>query len=168
MGGAAVAAEEHQHRPTMRALRRRDFLFVLPFVDRATDRSTVSVSMPVSRSRNGAGKDGYIPPIRAAGSNGTAATAWCGECPTRTLVRSNAGKQFVVTCVSFNWLATPVICGVADGSGRRCSIGPMTAANSDRSGRVMEPRSNLHRGTAVGRPVRRRRRSAHRQRSLSV
>ena len=115
-------------------------------VDRATDHSTTSASMPVNRSRNSAGRDGYTPTIHAAGSNGTAATTWGDECPSKTLVRSNAGKQFAVTCASFNWPASPVICGVADGSGRRYSIGPMTAANSDRHGHMMEPRSNLHRG----------------------
>jgi hypothetical protein len=116
-------------------------------VDRATDHSIILVLMPVSRSRNGAGKDGYIPPIRAAGSNGTAATTWGDECSKRTLARSNVGKQFAVTCVSFNFRASPVICGVADGNGRRYSIGPTTAANSDRQhGRMMEPSSSSHRG----------------------
>ena len=38
------------------------------------------------------------------------------ECPTRTLGRSNAGKQSAVTCVSFSLRASPVICGVADGT----------------------------------------------------
>ena len=86
-------------------------------VDRATNHSTTSVSMPVSRSRNGAGKDGYIPTIHAAGSNGTAATTWGDECLTRTLGRSNAGKQSAVTSVSFSLRASLVICHAADGNG---------------------------------------------------
>src|SRR5262249_15760915 len=101
-------------------------------VDRATDHSTISVSMPASRSRNGAKKDGYIPMIHAGGSNGTAATTWGDECRTRMLVRSAAGKQSDVTCVSFSLHASPVISGAADGNGKRYYIGHMTVGNCER------------------------------------
>ena len=63
--------------------------------------STTSASKPVSRSPNGAGRDGYIRTIHAAGSNGTAATTWVDECSTKTIVRSNAGRQSADTSDSF-------------------------------------------------------------------
>ena len=47
----------------------------------AADRSlNTSVWMLVSRSRTGVGRAGYTRPTRAAGSNGTAATTWVGDC----------------------------------------------------------------------------------------
>ena len=85
--------------------------------------------MPASRSRSGARKDGYIPTIHEAGFNGTVDTTSDGECPRRTLVRSNAGKQSAVTFTSFSLPASPVICGVADGKDRRSCIGRTTAGN---------------------------------------
>ena len=55
-------------------------------------RSTASASMPVSRSRCGARRDGSMPTIRGAGSSGTAGTTWGGDCRMRMLARSSAGK----------------------------------------------------------------------------
>jgi hypothetical protein len=103
--------------------------------DRATTHSTTSVSKPVSRSRNGAGKDGYIRTIHAAGSNGTAAIIWGDEWLTRTLGRSNAGRQSAVTSDSFSMRASLVICHAADGNGRRSCIGPTTAGNCKETSR---------------------------------
>src|SRR5215468_6795245 len=102
-------------------------------VDHATNHSTTSVLMPVNHSRNGVGKDGYIPTIHGAGSNGIAATTWADECRPRTLVKSNAGKQSAVTWVSFSVRASPAIFGATDGKGKRYCIGPMTVGNCERS-----------------------------------
>jgi hypothetical protein len=101
-------------------------------VAHATDHSTTLVSMPVSRCRNGAGRDGYTPTIHVAGSNGTAGTTWGDECPTRTLGRSNAGRQSAVMCVSFSLRASLAMSGAAGGNDRRCCTGPTTAGSCEK------------------------------------
>src|ERR1700683_3185378 len=104
-----------------------------------TDHSTTLVSMPVSRCRNGARRDGYTPTIHAAGSNGTAGTTWGDECPTRTLGRSDAGRQFAVMCVSFSLRASLAMSGAAGSNGRRCCTGPTTAASCYGNSAAPEP-----------------------------
>jgi hypothetical protein len=95
--------------------------------DRSLNYFGVDASQPLLEWRHG-----YIPTIHAAGSSGTAATTWGDERRTRILVRSAAGRRSDVTCVSFSLLASPVICGVADGNGRRCCIGHMTAGSCEK------------------------------------
>jgi hypothetical protein len=63
--------------------------------DRALNYFGVDASQPLS---GGTKRAGFIATIRAAGSNGTAATIWAAVSPTRTPGRSSAGKQSAATC----------------------------------------------------------------------
>ena len=60
---------------------------------------------------------------------------WGDECPTKTLGRSNAGKQSAVTSDSFSLRANLEICHAADGNVRRSCIGPTTAGNCKETSR---------------------------------
>jgi hypothetical protein len=66
-------------------------------------------------------------------SNGTAGTTWGDECPTRTLGRSNAGRQSAVMCVSFSLRASLAMSGVAGANGRRCCTGRTMAASCEKA-----------------------------------
>jgi hypothetical protein len=80
--------------------------------------STILVSTPVSRFRCGAGRAGFIPMIRAAGSGGIAATTWAAACRMRRCVRFGAGKRSAVT-----WHSRPSPAGKMGFSAFRCCGG---------------------------------------------
>jgi hypothetical protein len=69
----------------------------------------ISASTPASRCRSGAATAGSIPTIRAAGSNGIAATSPAGACRRRTRGRSSAGRRSAATSRKFAAIASPAI-----------------------------------------------------------
>jgi hypothetical protein len=87
----------------------------------------ISASMPASRWRSGAARAGFIRTIRAAGSNGTAATTLGAACRRRTRGRSSGGRLFGATSTKSNGTASLVIPGVDRASAKLCCTGPMTA-----------------------------------------
>src|SRR5512140_2835177 len=87
--------------------------------------------MPAALCRSGGKKDGYIPTILAAGSNGIAATTWDGACPMRICARSNVGRHFGDMRRSS---AATVIAGtfrVGLDKDKHCYNGPTTAERCD-------------------------------------
>ena len=96
-----------------------------------------SVAQPFRRRRQPAAVGlarataGSIPTIRAAGSNGIAATSWAAACRRRTRGRSSAGRRSAAMSRKFAAIASPAIRSAGRASARRCCIGPTTAASSD-------------------------------------
>jgi hypothetical protein len=97
----------------------------------ATAPSTILTWMPVNHCQCGARRVGFIPTIRADGSNGIAATTWAGECQKRMRDRSGAGTLCAATWPKSNATANTVIRPAESARGRPSYTGPMTAERSE-------------------------------------
>ena len=97
----------------------------------ATAPSTILAWMPVNHCQCGARRVGFIPTIRADGSNGIAATTWAGECKKRMRDRSGAGTLCAATWPKSNATANSVIRPAESARGRPSYTGPMTAERSE-------------------------------------
>jgi hypothetical protein len=87
--------------------------------------------MPVSHCRYGEKRVGFIPMIRADGSNGIVATILGGACQKRTLGRLDAGKLFAATSYKSDAIVTQAIRGADHDSDKPCCTGPMIAGRSE-------------------------------------
>src|SRR5215467_7296177 len=87
--------------------------------------------MPVSHCRYGVKRVGFIPMIRADGSNGIVATILGGACQKRTLGRLDAGKLFAATSYKSDAIVTQAIRGADHDSDKPCCTGPMIAGRSE-------------------------------------
>ena len=97
----------------------------------ATAPSTILAWMPVNHCQCGARRVGFIPTIRADGSNGIAATTWAGEYQKRMRDRSGAGTLCVATWRRSNATANTVIRPAESARGRPSYTGPTIAERSD-------------------------------------
>ena len=93
----------------------------------ATARSTISASMPASRCRSGATRDGSTRTTRAAGSNGIAATTWAAGCGRRPPADQAMEGDAPARSRRSSGIASRAICFAGRDSDRRCCIGHMTA-----------------------------------------
>src|ERR1041385_4188852 len=87
--------------------------------------------MPASPYQYGAKRVGFIPTIRADGSNGIVATTWAGECQKRMRDRLGAGTLCVATWRRSNATANTVIRPAESARGRPSYTGPTIAERSD-------------------------------------
>lgn len=121
--------------------------------------STILAWMPVSRFQCGARKVGFIPMIRADGSNGIAVTIWVDGCLKRMRGKSGAGMPCAATWPRSTATVNGVTRPAASARDKPCSIGPMTAERSEaiagcKSTPTATPTSAWQRRTRMsGRPL---------------
>src|SRR5215469_4396659 len=88
--------------------------------------------MPVSHCRYGVKRVGFIPMIRADGSNGIVATILGGACQKRTLGRLDAGKLFAATSYRSDAIVSRAIRPAGQDSDKPCCTGRMIAVRFER------------------------------------
>src|SRR5262249_39076541 len=87
--------------------------------------------MPVSHCRYGVKRVGFMPMIRADGSNGIVATILGGACQKRTLGRLDAGKLFAATSYRADAIVSRAIRPAAQDIDNLCCTGCMIAVRSE-------------------------------------
>jgi hypothetical protein len=95
--------------------------------DKSLNYFGVDASQPLSEWR----RKGWIHPDDPRGWFQWYCRSWGDECRTRTLARSNAGRQSAVMCVSCSLRASLAMSGAAGGNGRRCCTGHMTVVSCE-------------------------------------